>query len=160
MSLPTKNIYWTEIPAGAKVELVGHCYIVDGEAVAFWDGARAREAQKLLDSLVDPAKAAKREREAVTDDIIGWHEQITERAAEYLHKVATRWKQRYPKRTVKFFDAMGLTYFEVDGEKITGDEFKALDPRQQAIFQPLEDAWEWYEEMWDQFKVEVEEFTI
>jgi hypothetical protein len=54
--LPTKNVYWRDIPPGSRVELVGHSYVVtlpDGtRASAYWGGQDARAAQRALDNLV------------------------------------------------------------------------------------------------------------
>jgi hypothetical protein len=59
--LPTKNIFWRDIPPGSKVELVGHSYVVtkpDGtQASAYWSGQDATVAQHTLDSM---AKASAR----------------------------------------------------------------------------------------------------
>jgi hypothetical protein len=52
-ALPTANIYWRDIPMGARVELIGHSYIVTlpggRRAGAYWNGQESVEAQRNLD---------------------------------------------------------------------------------------------------------------
>src|SRR5208282_673685 len=64
------NIYWRDIPAGTRVELVGHSYVVtlgNGERKgAYWEGREAREAQRSLDKWV---RHGVRERTAAREGV-------------------------------------------------------------------------------------------
>ena len=52
MTLPEGNIEWTKIQSTDDVELRGHAYVVNGEAVACWCSRTARAARIRLDNLV------------------------------------------------------------------------------------------------------------
>lgn len=49
-TIPAGNIYWREIPPGARVERRKEIYIYGGR-VAFWEGREALEAQKALEAM-------------------------------------------------------------------------------------------------------------
>lgn len=50
-----QNVYWRDIPAGSRVELIGHAYYAtfpDGtRASVYWEGRESAEAQRVLDRM-------------------------------------------------------------------------------------------------------------
>ncbi|MGH8335627.1 MAG: hypothetical protein ACRETL_02105 [Gammaproteobacteria bacterium] len=65
--LPEGNIFWTDIPHGAKVRLVGkkgsRCYVVTlpdrSRKVAYWTGQDGDFAQRFLDRAAGAGKPKK-----------------------------------------------------------------------------------------------------
>lgn len=59
MPIPTKNIFWRDIPANARVVDRGNYFeVTDGRKrmLAFWTGREAREAQRALSIMAKQAK--------------------------------------------------------------------------------------------------------
>lgn len=60
---PVKNLFWKDIPVGARVELrgkPGSRYYVSGGKTVFWGGQDATEAQQWLDAAVKRSAPAKK----------------------------------------------------------------------------------------------------
>jgi DNA/RNA-binding domain of Phe-tRNA-synthetase-like protein len=70
------------------------------------------------------------------------------------------WKSRFPKRRLRFLDAMGAQVIWIDDTDITFPSYPWNDPRIEKLTKPMRDLVTWYCEMADRFLIEIDEIKL
>lgn len=175
--------YWKDIPKTALVKRTGAAYIViiDGKADGvYWMGQEAKLATDRLDLLAGQGNPG-----LLSGLVDHYRDEFWARLADvafdYMYTAARKWIEKYPTRSIRFIDAMGVYGFDIAdnrGNKWTNFEIEALydmvprytkedpwgntkhirgDAKLRAIFQELHDARDWYVDIEE---VSIEWFTI